>query len=116
MDKFEKLEVIIRCLNESNTEKDIIDNLYKIVKGFSVYMYKDRILVNPYYKSVIIDVIDSVRIEMNFLRESIIKEMNEIDIEILKNPNVEKLKSLKNECELLLNEISMREQEMLNLI
>lgn len=114
MDRSEKLEMFIECLEQSTTEEDILDNLTKIVKGFSVNQYKNRVLSNPYFKSLIPDVKSVVSKEIEFYRDSIREEIEEIDKE-LDNPEnkfSDKLKSLRRDCVSLLYEIDEREKEL----
>lgn len=117
MEQGEKLEVIIECLEQSTTEKDILENLTKIVKGFSVSQYKSRILSNPYFKSLITDVKNTVSKDIEFYRESIKEEIEEIDKELSNSENkyVDKLKSLRRDCVSLLYEIDQREKDLRDL-
>lgn len=113
----EKLESIIECLEQSTTEKDIMENLTKIVKGFSVSQYKNRILSNPYFKSLISDVKNIVSKDIKFYRESIKEEIEEIDKELSNSENkyIDKLKSLRRDCVSLLYEIDQRERDLRDL-
>lgn len=114
MDKIDKLENIIKCLDQSTTEKDILENLTKIVKGFSVDLYKSRILSNPYFKSLMPDVKKIVLEEIKFYRESIKEEIEEIEKELddPENDDIDKLKSLKSDCVSLIKELDQREKEL----
>ncbi len=117
MNKSENLELIIELLEKSTTEEDIMDNLMKIIKGFNIDLYKDRILSNPYFKSLVPDVKDNIYKEIEYYRESIKGEIIEIEKELTKseNENSNKLKSLKRDCISLLYEIDQREKDIRNL-
>ncbi len=118
MDRSKELEKVIEKLETSNTEEEIVRNLTKIVKGFSVPLYKNRILSNPYYKSLICDVKEEVRKEIDIIRESIVDEISAIDIELKRTDNkyFDKLKELKRECISLLYEIDERKKDIDRLI
>lgn len=118
MDRSKELEKVIERLETSTTEDEIVKNLTKIVKGFNVSLYKNRILANPYYKSLILEVTDEVKKEISIIRESIVEEIDEIDKEISKTDNkyTDKLKELKRECVSLLYEIDEREKDINRLI
>lgn len=110
-----KLKLMIENLESSKTEEDILEHLTKIVKNFNVNQYSNKVLNNPYFKSLIPDVKKVIFKEMEFFKESIKEEIVEIDNE-LKNPNnsesFDKLKSLKRDCISLLYEIEQREKEI----
>jgi biotin-(acetyl-CoA carboxylase) ligase len=106
---------IISNLEKSTTEEEIVENLTSIVKGFNINSYRNIILSNPYYRSLIIDVREKIKIEISNIKETIISEISEIDKEILKTNNSQ-LKDLKRECVSLLYEISERERDLNNLI
>jgi hypothetical protein len=117
MDRTQKLEMIIECLEQSTSEEDILDNLTKIVKGFNIYQYENRVLSNPYFKSLIPDVKNIVAKEIQFYRDSIKEEIEEIDKELNNSQNKfeDKLKSLRRDCVSLLYEIEEREKDLKNL-
>src|ERR1039457_1242169 len=96
---------IISRLEKSTTEEEIVKNLTNIVKGFNINSYKNIVLSNPYYKSLIIDVKEKVKIEISNIKETIINEISEIDREISKTNSCQ-LKDLKRECVSLLYEIT----------
>jgi gas vesicle protein len=110
----EKLESIIECLEQSTTEEDILDNLMKIVRGFSVSQYKGIVLSNPYFKSLIPDIKTVIYEEIKFYRDSIKEEIEEIEKELNNSENkyADKLKSLKRDCVSLLYEIDQREKDL----
>lgn len=115
MDVSEKLNLMIENLETSRTEEDIVENLTKIVKNFSINQYSEKVLSNPYFKSLIPDVKKIILEEMNYFKDSIKEEITEIDNE-LKNPinsnSFDKLKSLRRDCVSLLYEIEQREKEI----
>ena len=109
----EKLEIIFETLDKSTTEEDILHNLTKIVKGFSIDQYKNRVLSNPYFKSLIPDIKSIIYKELQFYKESINDEIKEIDKELNgDNSFPDKLKSLRRDCISLLYEIEKREKEL----
>ena len=115
MDVSEKLNLMIENLETSRTEEDIVENLTKIVKNFSINQYSEKVLSNLYFKSLIPDVKKIILEEMNYFKDSIKEEITEIDNE-LKNPinsnSFDKLKSLRRDCVSLLYEIEQREKEI----
>ena len=115
MDVSEKLNLMIENLETSRTEEDIVENLTKIVKNFNVNQYSEKVLSNPYFKSLIPDVKKIIFEEMKYFKDSIKEEISEIDNE-LKNPNnsksFDKLKSLRRDCVSLLYEIEQREKDI----
>jgi len=112
-----ELEKAIEKLQTSTTEEEIIKNLTKILKEFNVSLYKNLLLSNPYYKSLIVDVKEDVEKEILIIRESIVNEITEIDSEIRKsNKHSDKLKELKRDCVALLYEIDERSKEIGKLI
>lgn len=114
MDKTKELERVIKKLEKSTTEEEIVRNLIKIIKGYNISLYKNIILSNPYYKSLIPDIKTEVRREINQIRESIIEEIEEIDNELSKSNNsyIDELKELRRECVSLLYEIDEREKDI----
>lgn len=113
-DKSQKFEAIVEKLNQSETEEDIIEYLTRIVKGFSVDTYRDRILSNPYFKSLISDVKSNIQLEIKSIRESIKEEIEAIDVE-LRNSESEysgKLRELRRECLSLLHELDQKEKDI----
>ena len=113
------LKILIKELNNSKTEEDIIKYLIKIVKGFNVYEYKDIVFTNPFYKSLIPDIRSNVIEEILFLRKSLIDEIDGIDIELKKVENddmKEKLKGLKRDCMSLIYEIDERQKDINSLL
>lgn len=114
MDREKELEKVIERLENSTTEEEIVKNLTKIVKGYNVSLYKNRILSNPYYNSLIPEVKIEVRKEILQIRESIVDEIKEIDKELSKSNNsyIDKLKELRRDCVALLYEIDEREKDI----
>lgn len=113
-DRLRKLELVISKLEKSTTEEEVFKRLTDLVKGFNVSLYKDRILSNPYYKSLIPDVKREVKRDISNIKETILEEIREIDKEISKSNSlyIDKLKDLKGECISLLYEIEDREKEI----
>ncbi len=112
------LDNLIGELNKAKTEEDIIEYLSLIVKGFNVYEYKEVILSNPFYKSLIPDIKKDIFSEISVLRKSLEDEIDEIEKELNKvdNESSEKLKSLKRDCISLIYEIDERKKDIDNLL
>lgn len=115
-----------KCINEyierlksSNTEDEVLINLKRIIKAFSVDLYIEPIMTNPYFRELIIDVKEEVLIEMLEIRQNIKDEILNIDREILKsfdNTELNKLRELKRECLHLLKELDNKKVDLNRLI
>ena len=107
----EDFDLVLDKLKSAKTEEEILDHLVKIVKGFSFSMYKNLFDSNPYYKSILIDVKEVIIEDIEILKTTIKGEISIIDTE-LKNGNkeVDKLKELRIDCELLLSELVSKEK------
>ena len=64
----EEFERAIDNLRSSNTEDEILSNLTFIVKGFNISLYKEILLSNPYYKSLLEEVKEDVLFDLNKLK------------------------------------------------
>jgi HEPN domain-containing protein len=108
------IEKIVENLKKCKTEEEIFKNIKNIIKGYNISLYKNIILSNPYYKSLIPDIKIEIRKEIMKIRESIINEIKEIDKELSKSNNyyIDELKELKRECFYLLHEIDDREKDI----
>ena len=111
-----ELKVLIEELSNSRTEEDILKYLIQIVKAFGVREYRE-VFLNPYYKSLVPDIKKEVLKEISFLRESLVSEIDAIDIELKKvdNENFDKLKDLKKDCISLIYEIDEKQKDIENL-
>jgi hypothetical protein len=109
----EDFDLVLDKLKSAKTEEEIIDHLVKMVKGFNISMYKDLFDSNPYYKSLLIDVKEVIIEDIEVLKTTIKDEIGIIDTE-LKNGNkeVDKLKELRIDCELLLSQLVSKEENI----
>ena len=73
---------------------------------------------HPYYKSLLVDVVEIVLLDIREMKKLISSEILKIseDIKITKSEDIEKLTLLKSECQNLLLEITDRELEICDLI
>ena len=116
----------MKCINEyieklksSKTEDEVLINLKSIIKTFSVDLYIDIVLGNPYFKALLPELKEEVIEEMSILRSSIKDELYDIDKELMKSMKQEdydKLKYLKIECLHLLKELDNRKDGLDRLI
>jgi hypothetical protein len=110
-------------LLNSQTEEEAFINLKSIVKQFVSSKYKEDILSNPFFKSLLTDVLESVHSDIKVLEQSINKELKNIDKELdkIENdkeflPQVKRLKELKRECIALIYEIDEKKKDLNSLI
>jgi hypothetical protein len=115
------LEELLLKLNQSKSEEDILNILKEIVKQYHLPLFKDRIISNPYFKSLMPDVIEIVNNDIDIIRGAIIDEIFEIDneldriigdLDLIEDQN--KLKELKRECISLIKEIDKKKNDLLN--
>ena len=107
---------IIKMLENSKTEDEILFNLTKIVKGFGISVYKDMLLANPYYRDLLKDVKKDVLMDISKLRVAITEEIEAITDEIKKSKDSKKLEELRKDCIFLITEIDQKEKEIQSLI
>ena len=107
----EEYEELLKELNSSLTEDEIIENVTKIVKTFSVHFYKDDLVQNPYYKSLLSEIKSEVLGDLYEIKNAIINEMYLIGERIKEGEDVDRLIQLKVECQLLLLEINIKIEE-----
>jgi predicted component of type VI protein secretion system len=119
----ETFEELFQILKSSQNEEEVISNLKSILKHCSIDEYKHSILENPYFKSVLPDVRDSVCTDIDLIREALNKEIKEIDSELGKiikkvefSEQIQKLKELKRDCISLIYEIDERKKDLNSLI
>lgn len=113
--KNKDINKLLRDLSESLTEEDILKNLIELVKGFYSYEYRDIILKNPYYKSLIPDIQKDIITDLDVVRNSLLKEIEKIESDLKKVGNkdsVNELKSIKKDCLALIYEIDERKKEI----
>lgn len=123
MSKKEEFSYLLEKLENSKTEDEVYSNLKRILKESSSHFYKDIILKNPYFKSIVKDVRKEVLNDIGLIRETLKQEIESIDEEIYKlsekdinNRHIDKFKSLKRDCVSLIYEIDERKKDLINLI
>lgn len=119
----EKYKNLYEILLTSQTEEEAFNNLKNILKQCSTNEYKKDITSNPFFNSLLPDVIKNVYSDIKVLEESLNKELKNIDKELgkIENdkeffPQVKRLKELKRECISLIYEIDERKKELNSLI
>jgi hypothetical protein len=119
----DKYKNLYETLLTSQSEEEAFNNLKNILKQCSTSEYKKDIISNPFFKSLLPDVIESVYSDIKVLEESLNKELKNIDKELVKIendkeffPQVKRLKELKRECISLIYEIDERKKELNSLI
>lgn len=119
----EKYKNLYEILLTSQTEEEAFNNLKNILKQCSTNEYKKDITSNPFFNSLLPDVIKNVYSDIKVLEESLNKELKNIDKELgkIENdkeffPQVKRLKELKRECISLIYEIDERKKELSSLI
>lgn len=108
----EEFNIAVEELKSANTEEDITKKLTFIIKGFSVPMYKEMVLSNPYYKDLFIDIKEDVLFDLEKLKKTINEEIQSIETELRKDLAPLKLKELKDDCISLLYEIERKISEI----
>lgn len=119
----EEFNFLFEKLEKSKNEEEVYQNLKKILKESNSKFYKTKILENPYFRSLIVDVKEDVLNEISLIREALNEEVKSIDSEIFKllakdnkNPNIDKLKELKRDCISLVYEVDARRKDIINSI
>lgn len=123
MSRKEEFSFLLEQLESSKNEEEVYQNLKRILKESNSKFYKNKILENPYFKSLVVDVRKDVLDEISIIRDSLTKEIKSIDDEIIKllsedknSPNIDKFKSLKRDCISLIYEIDDRKNDIITLI
>ena len=123
MSKQEEFNYLFEKLENSQSEDEVYSNLKQILKESSSQLYKNKILENPYFKSLIKEVREEVLQDISVIRSTIKSEIEAIDEEIVNlikkdknNRHIEKFKELKRECISLIYEIDERKKDLINLI
>jgi hypothetical protein len=121
--KEEEFVFLFEELENSKSEEEVYQSLKRILKESSSVFYKSKILNNPYFKSLVVDVREDVLSEIRLIRKSLKEEIQSIDDEIVillskdkNNPSINKFKSLKRDCISLVYEIDDRKKDIINLI
>ena len=118
MRREEKFQQVVKLLENSQNEEEVIEYLTKMLKEFNIYFYKDIIVSNPYFKSLIPEIREVVKSDLLSIKKSILDEMKSIQKEIDRFKgygsvdDLEKYKDLKRDCLLLLEEVIEREREL----
>ncbi len=119
----EEFNFLFEKLEKSKNEEEVYQNLKKILKESNSKFYKNKILENPYFRSLIVDVKEDVLNEISLIREALNEEVKSIDSEIFKllskdnkNPDIDKLKELKRDCISLVYEVDERRKDIVNSI
>ena len=114
MNREDKFKQLVNLLESSQNEDDVIKYLTKMLKEFNIFFYKDIIFSNPYFKSLIPEIRDQVKVEVLLIKKTILDEIKNIEsqIKITTLQDLEDLKDLKRDCLLLLNEVIEREKEL----
>lgn len=123
MSRQEEFNYLFEKLENSQSEDEVYSNLKQILKESSSQLYKNKILENPYFKSLIKEVREEVLEDISVIRSTIKSEIEAIDEEIVNlikkdknNRHIEKFKELKRECISLIYEIDERKKDLINLI
>lgn len=123
MSKKEEFNFLFEELENSKNEEEVYKNLKRLLKESNSKFYKNKILDNPYFKSLVVDVREDVLDDISVIRKSLTEEIKSIDAEIVillskdkNNPNIDKFKSLKRDCISLVYEIDDRKKDIVNLI
>jgi hypothetical protein len=83
----DNLDDILCVLHKSKDEEEVIKNLKIIIKSFNISLYKELILSNPYFSSLIIDIKDDILIEITTLRDDIKSKIHLINDQLSKQSN-----------------------------
>ena len=51
MNREEKFQQVLKLLENSQNEEEVIVHLTKMLKEFNIFFYKDIIISNPYFKA-----------------------------------------------------------------
>ena len=122
MNKREDYEKILSDLKSSQSEKEVIENITKIVKSFTSDFYKNDLYQNSYFKSILLDTKELISKELCFIKENLNDEIKAIEDEIIKlnkfgissikDSDISKLRNLKKECILLIKELDIRLEDL----
>ncbi len=107
----------------AGTEEEVVVALTKIVKAYPVNFYVELVKTNPFFNVLIPDIKTEVLKELSKLKKSITKEIKVIESDmnsIIGNSEfdeqLQKLKTLKEECYMLINEVDEKYQDLENLL
>lgn len=105
------LDDILCDLHNSVNEDEVIKTLKTIIKSFNISLYKEIILSNPYFKSLITDIKEEIIEEIKIVKEDIKNQIGGINDQLSKSITQDdflRLKDLKRQCIKLLFEIDNR--------
>ena len=124
MNKRKDYDKLLSELKSSQNEEEVLDNITKIIKGFSSDYYKNDLYENPYFKTFIPEVKEIIKSELDQLKANLKDEISGINDEIVKlnktgitsdSESISKLKDLKTECIILIKELDDRIQDLKHL-
>jgi len=102
-------------LHLSSTEDEVIETLKRIMKNFASADYKAIIMINPYFKSLVLDLKGDIIKEMTLMMDMIKVEIDNLNDQLSKVSKTEeflKLKDLRRECVYLLTELEARQNDL----
>lgn len=115
MSKREDYKIAWSELLSAKTEEEVSEKLLKIIKSFGVDVYKNDVISNPYFKSLASDIKEVVISELKEIKSHLSIELDGVKEEFKKikssdstDKETNKLKSLKNDCLLLISELDDR--------
>lgn len=116
MSKREEYVLAWSELLSAKTEEEVSNKLLKIIKSFGVDVYKNDVISNPYFKSLASELKEIVISELKEIKSHLKVELSSVKEELKKiklsdSPDKEtnkQLKSLKNDCLLLISELDDR--------
>jgi hypothetical protein len=113
----------VEKLMSAGTEEEVVIALTKIVKAYPVNFYVDLVKTNPFFNVLIPDIKTEVLKELSKLKKSITKEIKVIESDMSSiignsefDEQLQKLKTLKEECYMLINEVDEKYQDLENLL
>jgi hypothetical protein len=102
-------------LHLSSTEDEVIETLKRIMKNFASTDYKAIIMINPYFKSLVLDLKGDIIKEMTLMMDLIkieIENLNDQLSKVSSTADFLKLKDLRRECVFLLTELEARQNDL----
>lgn len=99
----------------SGTEDEVIEILKRIMKNFTSNDYKEAIMSNPYFKSLVLDIKSDIIKEMALMMNMIKVEIDNLNSQlskVSKNEDFLKIKDLRRECVYLLTELEARQSDL----
>lgn len=122
MIKRKDYELILSDLKSAQNEEDVIENITKIIKGFSSDYYKNDLLENPYFKSLVPEIKETIMSELEDIKSSLREEIRAIEEELstlnkkgitsISDESISKLRDLKKDCVVLIKELDDRLEDL----